>query len=458
MENIMLNTEHQIKTGISKQKKTKKTAPSFLELLKQGEKIPESQPQVKNQKSVSKTSGISKQDTKNVSEKAPDNQILINAGQTEDAKQTREIPPHAGQSIESPAHTQELGKKHIPQKDYTAGTVSLVKDASPDKNHSPRILDTKLTKEFSEPDNRLYHIMKEREGVKLTTNLLNLQSEEKSTDEKSQADRGVANSNVQKNKTVSGQEGSNQLSTADKNFKIVEKQESGSPGYNITQNTENYNRENLKKLTAKDPQAEKNYGIKNQDTRNIKEPADQQFNISRSTNEGFTRQETGEHPISVLTEAAKINQEIRHNSGNTQETARLDFGQEIPFEAGIPAGEFLADGRSYSGENMNNQHQPSSSQQPAIEKTPPQNRFNISFSFMDTKINIQAVSNSMVMHINTSQVIDPSTVEKIRQILLENGFTNHNLIVRDRTKTAKVYTTNRAYTENRNSDGFKISA
>lgn len=418
MENITLNTEHQLKNGLGKQKKQRKPELSFFEILKHGQKLTENISQVKSQKSVSKISNINKQDTKKLEKDSYDSQIFANINQTKEVKHDMYLLLHTGYTQKGLFYTREPQHQH-----------NLLK-------------------------NIVQNIPKDKEIGNIAINLVNLQQQEKNTEEKIQTDKGIVSSITQKVRATSVPEDNNRLLQGDKFIQSMIKQEADNTEYYKTQNIEN--RENSKKPVVKEPMTERNHNIKNPDVKNNREQTEQLFNLNRGLNEWSYNQEVKEYPTHIWVESGRLNQDTRHSPYNTQETHRPDVSLELSVEPGVVTGDFLTDGKSYGGESMNSQYQTGNNPQLAAERITLQNRF--SFSFMDTKINIQTNQNIIIMHINTLQSIDPSTVEKIRQILLENGFTNHNLILRDRTKTAKIYTTNRAYTENRNGDGFKISA
>lgn len=85
-------------------------------------------------------------------------------------------------------------------------------------------------------------------------------------------------------------------------------------------------------------------------------------------------------------------------------------------------------------------------------------KFTLSVNFMDTKINIHTVSNNLIMYINTQQILSQSVIEGIQKILSETGYNNHNLIVKDKNKTTKVYLSNTQSTQNRKNEGLSILA
>lgn len=84
-------------------------------------------------------------------------------------------------------------------------------------------------------------------------------------------------------------------------------------------------------------------------------------------------------------------------------------------------------------------------------------KFNLTFGYLDTKVDIQITKNNLVVYLNTNQVINPAAVESIHRILLESGFDNHNLVIRDKTKVTRVYT-NKSESRIVKSDSFSISA
>lgn len=84
-------------------------------------------------------------------------------------------------------------------------------------------------------------------------------------------------------------------------------------------------------------------------------------------------------------------------------------------------------------------------------------RFNLNFTFLDTKLNLQATTNSLLLYINTEQSLNPEVLEQIHKILTETGYANHNIVVRDKSKITKSYS-NKTSFEDRKIDGFSISA
>ncbi|MEZ0323939.1 MAG: hypothetical protein ABWJ98_06505 [Hydrogenothermaceae bacterium] len=85
-------------------------------------------------------------------------------------------------------------------------------------------------------------------------------------------------------------------------------------------------------------------------------------------------------------------------------------------------------------------------------------KFNLTFNYLDTRINIQSINNSMVMYLTTDQHLNPQIIQNIQRILTENGINNHNLVIKDKTKVTKVYSSKVNINDSVKSDGFRISA
>ncbi|MCX7760803.1 MAG: hypothetical protein N2Z81_06395 [Hydrogenothermaceae bacterium] len=110
------------------------------------------------------------------------------------------------------------------------------------------------------------------------------------------------------------------------------------------------------------------------------------------------------------------------------------------------------------GYDQNSQNQGQNSSQNNIYSEINQNKLNLTFNYFDTKINIQSINNSMIMYLTTEQHLNPQIIQNIQKILTENGINNHNLIIRDKTKITKVYSSKVNINDNVRFDGFRISA
>lgn len=330
----------------------------------------------------------------------------------------------------------------IDQKHFTTSLVHI------DKGNIGQHGEIRNIKEIQEG----HHQLKDRKETFGPDTKLTSEKLEKTLDE--------INQNIKESRTSSTEKNQDNLRytddrkfgyvDGDKNYRSLTKQEAGRPVENKNKFLQTISQENPSKPSSRETQIDKIQVISHTNTKNQGEVIDitkNWLNISLERNidfetTGFSVRESGDL-------------DVRQNSYHNQEVVEVSIGSENPTDIVISGKDGM---RNHGGEDFNLNQQSSREQQSTLDKNFNQGRFNLSFNFMDTKISINSNQTNMVMYINTSQLLDPFMVEKIREILTESGFTNHSLVIRDKTKTSRVYTANKTYLENRSNDGFKISA
>ncbi|MEJ5173271.1 MAG: hypothetical protein WHT47_06105 [Hydrogenothermaceae bacterium] len=135
----------------------------------------------------------------------------------------------------------------------------------------------------------------------------------------------------------------------------------------------------------------------------------------------------------------------------------IDVGQSGQSQFGLVNLIDVRSSDSYDYDHSS-QNQGQSGNQSDIQSEVNQNKFNLTFNYLDTKISIQSINNGMIMYLTTEQQLNPQIIQNIQKILTENGLNNHNLIIRDKTKITKVYSSKVNISDNVRSDGFRISA
>lgn len=443
MESLTLQIEQLTnKVNPNKQKKQKKSPVSFLDLLKQNERPKKVELNKNSQKADFRSDNPEKQENKKNQEVSKLDQIVILGYNTEkinskvktlskkdaDGKNRSQTDKSTALEVKREIINEnrqdgiKIAQTDKQKKDTTTQelrfnidkTLPLTFNQSHEsrkpvfenvEENLPRKTESILS--YPKPDN----VFVEKKGNNINTQNIQL-AEEKTKKEVKISDQFNVNlSENSRNQPV-------------KKFLNKESDQNRQPYLNHIKHPENKNqRENI------DTKFEKPENVQNIETVKFNPPVES---------------------INTLHEIRQTNQQLSQNTKINPDTQN-------------PPQLVLFNSDSFSGNGQQSDvdfrfDQQGSGQETMADKNIPTTKFSVSFNFLDTKVNIQAGLNNIVMYINTAQTVDPLTAERIRQILTDNGFLNHNLVIRDRSKTLKLYTNDKNFIENRNGDGFKISA